>query len=95
MRFSPARHARFTLAQVAGSNTVAIDDWAQSNPTIPPVPLVSYVYDSDGRVVNEVLPGGTRSRTYTNGQLTGYDEMVPGLTRATPGLPRLWLTSHL
>ncbi len=62
---------------------MAIDDWAQSNPTIPPVPLVSYGYDSDGRVVNETLPGGTRSRTYTNGQLTGYDETVPGLTRAT------------
>ncbi len=74
---------RVTMARTAGSNTLVMDDWSQTNPTIDPAALAGYTYNLDGQVTNETLRGGTRSRAYTDGRLVGYSETVPGLTRAT------------
>lgn len=74
---------RVTIARTAGSNTLLMDDWSQTNPTVAPAALADYTYNLDGQVTDEVLRGGTRTRTYSNGRLAGYSETVPGLTRAT------------
>jgi RHS repeat-associated protein len=75
--------SRLTSERLAGTATVLIDDWTQTNPTAPPAPLATYTYNPDGQVTTETLTGGSRVRTYTNGQLTGFNETLPGLTLNT------------
>ncbi len=74
--------ARVGLTRVNGAGDVKIDRWVQSDPTTPTV-LAGYTYNLDGQLVTETLPGGNRTRTYTNGQMTGFTETVPGRTVAT------------
>jgi len=74
---------RVALARTLGANAVTVDDWSQTNPTIAPAAVATYTYNLDGQVTNEALRGGTRTRVYTAGRMTGYTQTVPGLTRST------------
>ncbi len=74
---------RVSLTRATGTNSVAIDDWSQSNPTTAPAAIDHLTYNADDQVTNETLPGGTRTRTFTAGKLTGFAETVPGLTQST------------
>jgi RHS repeat-associated protein len=73
---------RISLTRVAGTSSVTIDNWEQYDRTNPTA-LASYTYNADGQIVNEALPGGSRSYAYTNGRRTGFNETLPGAARAT------------
>jgi RHS repeat-associated protein len=74
---------RLVFATSNADNTAYIDNWRQSNPSIALAALATYNYNPDGQVTNESLNGGSRTWTYNSGRLTGLDETLPGLTRAT------------
>jgi RHS repeat-associated protein len=74
--------ARLGLARVNGAGQVSIGRWQQSDPTTPTV-VAGYTYNFDGQLLVESLPGGNRTRTYTNGRMVGFNETVPGRTVAT------------
>jgi RHS repeat-associated protein len=75
--------AKLTADRIAGSSSVAIDDWRQSTPGAAVAPLAAYAYNADGQLTGETLIGGTRTRTYTNGRLTEFTENLPGAVVAT------------
>jgi YD repeat-containing protein len=67
----------------AGTNTVSIDDYSETNPTTPPAAVAAYGYDLDDQLTLETLVGGTRTRAYTNGRLTTFNQNLPGAVLAT------------
>jgi RHS repeat-associated protein len=79
---SAAGTSRLGLTRVLGGGQVWINDWVQADPTTPTV-VAGYTYNPDGQLLVETLPGGNRTRTYTNGRMVGFNETVPGRTVAT------------
>jgi RHS repeat-associated protein len=67
----------------AGTNTVLVDDYSETNPTAPLAAVAAYGYDLDSQLTLETLAGGTRTRTYTNGRLTTFNQNLPGAILAT------------
>jgi RHS repeat-associated protein len=67
----------------AGTNTVTVDDYTELNPTTPPAAVAAYGYDLDDQLLLETLLGGTRTRTYAAGRLTGFNQNLPGAILAT------------
>jgi RHS repeat-associated protein len=70
----------FSINRIAGVNTITIDDWSQTDPTNAPAAIASYGYNADDQVTTETLTGGSRTRTYTTGRLTGFNQTLPGAT---------------
>jgi RHS repeat-associated protein len=54
-----------------------------TDPTTPPAAVAAYTYNPDSQVTGEALTGGSRTRTFTQGRLTAFNETLPGLSRAT------------
>jgi RHS repeat-associated protein len=81
--FATTGNARISATRISGTNSITIDDWKQTNPSSPPVPLAEYTYDNDGNITEVDLVGGDREYTYTDSQLVELDETLPGLTRDT------------
>jgi RHS repeat-associated protein len=73
----------FSVNRIAGVNTVTVDDWSQTDPTIAPAALASYKYNFDSQYTEEALNGGKRTLTYTTGRLTNYAETLGTLTTTT------------
>ena len=78
-----AGSTRLEVARSAGTSKVYLDNVSVSNPTTPPAAIDLYGYNADSQVTSETLTGGTRSRTFTTGRLTAFNETLPGITRAT------------
>jgi RHS repeat-associated protein len=76
--------SRLTYTASGGASTnVSVDDWRQLDLAAPPTPAASYSYDDADRIIGETLRSGGRTRAYTSGQLTGFDQTVPGAVRTT------------
>lgn len=56
---------------------------ATITPDATATPLVTYGYNDDSQVTSETLLDGTRTRSYTDGQLTGFTATQPGLNLTT------------
>jgi RHS repeat-associated protein len=74
---------RLEVARTSGTNQVFIDDYRHTNPSGSMTPIVTYGYNTDSQITTETLVGGSRTRTYTQGRLTGFAETLPGLTQST------------
>ena len=73
---TPGMHA---ATGAGAANTVTVDDWTHTDPSADPVTLVDYGWDDDSNLTSEVFAdGGTRDWTWTDGQLTGLDQDIPG-----------------
>jgi len=72
-----------TINRTSGTGTIRLDNYQHNDPTNPPTPAVTYTYNTDGQLTTETLPGGTRTRTYTNGRATTFTATLPGFTRTT------------
>jgi RHS repeat-associated protein len=75
--------SRLEVTRSAGTGKVYLDNVTVSNPTTPPAAVAGYGYNNDSQTTVETLTGGTRTRTFTTGRLTSFNETLPGLTRAT------------
>ena len=78
-----AGNERLEVTRSAGTAKVYVDNLTLTNPTTAPAAVAGYTYNADNQPTVETLTGGSRTRTYTNGRLTGFNETLPGLTRAT------------
>ncbi len=59
-------------------------EWVHNDPDANPVTLVDYDWDGDSNLEGETLAdGGTRDWTWTDGQLTGLNQNIPGAVRTT------------
>lgn len=67
---------RVEVQHLSGSaNAVRIDRWSHHDPDFGYEPIVEVGYDDDDRVVSEILPGGgSRARTWQDGQLTRFEQ---------------------
>lgn len=69
-----------SVNRIAGVNTITVDDWSQTDPTIAPPAIATYGYNDDDQLTTETLTGGNRTRAYTTGRLTNFTETLPGVS---------------
>jgi RHS repeat-associated protein len=76
---------RIVVSRISGTTgaSVTIDDWRHTKPDGTAASTVAYTYDLEGRPLVETFPGGNRTLTYTNGQLTRFQQTAPGANRTT------------
>ena len=74
---------RLDVARTSGANQVYIDNYRHTNPTTANTPIATYTYNNDSQLTNETLIGGSRTRAYLNGRLTGFTQTLPGANTTT------------